>query len=240
MSHFVLRKYFYSLVRRTCERGRRDLRQFIVPRARGIYSPCEAARSKQRAMNDISQSFLAEPLERRLPTHAEIFMGFLTLGLSGFGGVLPLARRMIVEERQWLSPAEFTDLLGLCQFLPGGNILNMSIAVGMKFRGVPGAALALTGLLAAPAIIVVLLGLVYDRFIGDPAVRHLFAGLGAAAAGLLIALAVKIAMPIIRKPIPVVIAALCFALIAFFRTPLLPTLVLLVPISILAQRWGRQ
>ncbi|MEI9900237.1 MAG: chromate transporter [Hyphomicrobium sp.] len=52
--------------------------------------------------------------------------------------MLPLARRMIVEERRWLTPIEFTELLGLCQFLPGGNIINLSVAIGTRFCGVPG------------------------------------------------------------------------------------------------------
>jgi chromate transporter len=59
------------------------------------------------------------------PTTGALFRGFLALGLMGFGGVLPLARRMLVEERRWLSGAEFADLLGLCQFLPGGNVINL-------------------------------------------------------------------------------------------------------------------
>ena len=73
------------------------------------------------------------------PTVGGLFRGFLSLGLMGFGGVLPLARHMLVEERRWLNGAEFSDLLGLCQFLPGGNVVNLSVAVGLRFRGVPGA-----------------------------------------------------------------------------------------------------
>ncbi|MFX4717469.1 chromate transporter, partial [Acinetobacter baumannii] len=90
--------------------------------------------------------------------------GFLTLGLMGFGGVLPLARKVIVEQRQWLSPEKFTELLGLCQFLPGGNIINLSVAIGMEFRGVRGAVSSLIGLILAPTVIVVLLHYVYEQF----------------------------------------------------------------------------
>ena len=70
---------------------------------------------------------------------AELFTGFLSLGLMSFGGALPFARRTIVDERKWLSADEFTDLLGLCQFLPGGNVINLSVALGMRFRGLRGA-----------------------------------------------------------------------------------------------------
>lgn len=167
------------------------------------------------------------------PTIAELFAGFLHLGLIGFGGVLPMARRMVVEKRRWLTEAEFIDLLGLCQFLPGGNIINLSVAVGLRFRGVAGAVASLLGLIAAPSAIVILLGVVYDRFKDDPRVEHLFAGLAAAAAGLLVAMAVKIALPLRRKPVGIVIATLCFIAIALLRLPLLPTMVVLASLSML-------
>jgi chromate transporter len=190
----------------------------------------------QVAMNDVASPHALEASDRPAPSHGELLHGFLVLGLSGFGGVLPIARHMIVEERRWLSATEFTDLLGLCQFLPGGNILNMSVAIGLRFQGISGAAVSLMGLLAAPATILVLLGFVYDRFISYPAVQHLFAGLAAAAAGLVISLAATLAAPLLSKPASIGIAIFCFALIAIFRTPLLPTLVLMAPISVLIQR----
>jgi chromate transporter len=173
------------------------------------------------------------------PTTGALFRGFLTLGLMGFGGVLPLARRMVVEDRRWLDAAEFADLLGLCQFLPGGNIINLSVAIGLRFRGVPGAIASLVGLLAAPSVIVVLLGMVYDRFASDPVVLHVFAGLAAAAAGLLVALAIKLLLPLWRKPVPAGLAVLCFLAVAVFRFPLLPTMLVLAPVSILVRHWSR-
>jgi len=168
------------------------------------------------------------------PTVGALFAGFLHLGLIGFGGVLPMARRMIVEKQRWLTPAEFTDLLGLCQFLPGGNIINLSVAIGLHFRGLAGAVASLVGLIAAPSAIVIMLGVIYDRFKDDPRVEHLFAGLAAAAAGLLVAMAVKIALPLRRKPVGIVIATLCFIAIAVLRLPLLPTMVVLASLSMLA------
>lgn len=170
------------------------------------------------------------------PSVAALFTGFLSLGLMGFGGVLPLTRRMVVEDRRWLSPAEFSELLGLCQFLPGGNVINLSVAIGLEFAGVAGALAALLGLLAAPTAIVVALGAVYARYQNDPALQHLFAGLAAAAAGLLIATAVKMARPLMKKPVPLAIAAACFGAIALLRLPLLPTMLALAAFSILI-RW---
>jgi len=174
------------------------------------------------------------------PSVAALFAGFLTLGLTGFGGVLPLARRLIVEDRRWLTAAEFTELLGLCQFLPGGNVINLSVAVGLRFRGLVGALAALLGLIAAPTAIVIVLGVIYQRFSGDVHVRHAFAGLAAAAAGLLITTAVKIALPIRGNPAAIAIAALCFAAIALLRLPLPPTLLALAALSIaITWRWPR-
>ena len=130
------------------------------------------------------------------PTLREIFSGFLGLGLISFGGALPLARRAVVEQRRWLTGAEFTDLLGLCQFLPGGNVINLSVAIGMRFRGVPGALAGLLGLIAGPSLVVIGLGVLYEHTQNDPHVRHLFAGLAAAASGLLISMAVKVLLPL--------------------------------------------
>ncbi|HYG41329.1 MAG TPA: chromate transporter [Bordetella sp.] len=166
------------------------------------------------------------------PTSWALFTGFFWLGLSAFGGALPLARHMVVEKNRWLSSEDFTELLGLCQFLPGGNIINMSVALGMKFRGPKGAFAAIMGLIAAPSVIVISLGMVYQRYADDPRIQHLFAGLAAAAAGLLISMAVKIARPLRGKWAAIAVAVACFACIAVLRLPLLPTMLVLTPVSI--------
>jgi chromate transporter len=174
------------------------------------------------------------------PTVSEILSGFLGLGLISFGGALPLARRAIVEQRRWLSSSDFTDLLGLCQFLPGGNVINLSVAIGMRFRGLPGALAGLLGLIAGPSLVVIGLGVLYEHTQNDPHIRHLFAGLAAAAAGLLISMAVKIVLPLWRKPVAAIIATLGFLAIALLRLPLLPTMLVLTPLSIyLASRTTR-
>ncbi|ALL68591.1 Chromate transport protein ChrA [Paraburkholderia caribensis MBA4] len=166
------------------------------------------------------------------PTTREIFMGFLGLGLTSFGGALPLARRTIVDQHRWLTAAEFTDLLGLCQFLPGGNVINLSVALGMRFRGLRGALAGILGLIAGPSLVVIALGVLYEHTQNDPHIKHLFAGLAAAAAGLLVAMAVKILMPLRHDLRAAAIAALGFVAIALLRFPLLPTMLVLTPLSI--------
>mgnify|MGYP001553463765 CR=1 FL=1 len=178
------------------------------------------------------------------PGHAALFRGFLSLGLMSFGGAMPLARRMIVEERRWLGDEEFAEILGLCQFLPGGNIINTSVAVGQRFRGPTGAFAALLGLVAAPTAIVIALGVVYERFRDLPAVQHVFAGLAAAAAGLLVAMACSMAAALWRKSRgrlwrAAVVAAVCFAAIAVLRLPLLPTMLVLAKRGT-ALQWNRR
>src|SRR3954466_16288400 len=124
---------------------------------------------------------------RAPPSLAALFLGFFVVGLCGFGGVLPWARRMVVEQRRWMAAAEFTFMLGLCQFLPGGNIMNVTIALGARFHGIVGAATGFVGLMAAPVACVIALGAIYDRYAQVPTVRHAFAGLAAAASAMVLA-----------------------------------------------------
>ncbi|HTH62611.1 MAG TPA: chromate transporter [Paraburkholderia sp.] len=175
-----------------------------------------------------------EPLHT--PTIRELFVGFLTLGFTSFGGALPLARRAIVDQRRWLTAAEFTDLLGLCQFLPGGNVINLSVALGMRFHGWRGALAGILGFIAGPSLVVVGLGVLYEHTQDDPHVRHLFVGLAAAAAGLLISMAAKIVLPLRRDPAAAAVAALGFVAIAILRTPLLPTMLVLTPLGVAAAK----
>lgn len=185
-------------------------------------------------MSAITQSSRSQT--RFAPTHMQLFTGFLLLGLMGFGGVLPMSRRMLVEDRKWLAADEFTDLLGLCQFLPGGNIINLSVAVGMRFHGVTGAFVSLVGLISAPIFVVIGLGAIYARFADNLYVQHAFFGLAAAASGLVLALAWKIATPLRARPIGIAVCLATAAAIAVFHTPLLPTLAVIAPVSMLLMR----
>ncbi|KTT11371.1 chromate transporter [Pseudomonas oryzihabitans] len=173
------------------------------------------------------------------PRRRDLFLGFFSLGITAFGGVLPLARRYLVEKRRWLTAAEFTELLSLCQFLPGGNIINLSVAVGMRFAGCSGALAAVAGLLVGPTLVVVGLGVLYDRYHDDPLVGRAFAGLAAAAAGLLVAMAITLLKPLRGRWLALGIALLVFVVLALFQLPLLWTMLLLTPLSVLlSYRWG--
>ncbi len=161
------------------------------------------------------------------PPLSALFSGFFWIGVLGFGGVLPLARRTIVDQRRWLAAAEFTDLLALCQFLPGPNIVNLSVALGGRFHGAAGALVAVAGLLGAPVVVVIGLGALYGRYGAIPAVAHGFVGLAAAASGLVLATALRLAAPLRGRPAALVIAAAGCLAVGVLRLPLLPVLLVL-------------
>jgi chromate transporter len=167
------------------------------------------------------------------PTLTDLFLGFLKVGMFGFGGVLPWARRTAVEQRRWLTAGEFTDMLGLCQFLPGGNVMNVTIALGARFHGAVGALVAFVGLMAAPVACVLVLGVIYDQYAQHPVVRRAFAGLAAAASALVLANALKIAAPLRSQPIGIAVAAATFGSIAIMRWPMPPVLVVMAGVSTL-------
>jgi len=176
-----------------------------------------------------------------LPTVArlslsELFFGFLKVGISGFGGVMPFARRMIVEERRWLTEAEFLDVLSLSQFLPGPNIVNVSVIIGRRFQGVSGSIAATTGLMLMPLVVVLLLATLYAQFAQIDAVRNALGGMSASASGLILATALKLARPVRDTAWQVAVAAVVFVAIALLRVPLVWVLAAMCPVS-LALAW---
>lgn len=162
------------------------------------------------------------------------------MALSGFGGVMPWARRMMVEEKRWMSEAEFVDLLALSQLLPGPNIVNVAIGVGTRFHGAPGALVAFAGLMVAPVALCIVLGLLYARF-GDLApLRRAFPGIAAVAAGMVIAMALRIA-PLLRgRRAALGIAVLAFLGAGIMRWPLGWVVLALAPLSIALAAWERR
>jgi chromate transporter len=139
---------------------------------------------------------------------------------------------MIVDDRKWLTIEEFTHLLGVCQLLPGGNIINMSVAIGYQFQGVKGAISAVVGLISAPTFIVILLYELYARFQSIAMVKHMLEGLAAAAAGLLFAMGLKMLRPILNRAMTWLTIALTFVFMLLMKVPLLLTLIILIAINL--------
>jgi chromate transporter len=176
------------------------------------------------------------------PTLLQLFIAFLTVSLSGFGGVLAWSQRVLVEERRWMTQAEFNDAYALCQFLPGPNIVNLSVVFGSKVRGTAGAAVALVGLLGPPFVIVTLVGILYAHYGEVDLFRRALTGLSAAAAGLIIAVTAKMARPLFTPrlgPGPF-IALAAFLGVGVLRWPLPAVLAVLVPLSIFLAWWLRR
>ena len=126
-----------------------------------------------------------------VPSHATLFWTFLKIGLSGFGGVLPFARRALVEKHRWLGEAEFAELLSLGQSLPGPNIVNLVVMLGYRYHGVAGALNCVLAILLAPMALVLVLVSVYAEYADLPWVRRMMAGIAAAAAGLILTMGVR-------------------------------------------------
>jgi chromate transporter len=174
----------------------------------------------------------APPVNR--PTLPELFRAFVIVSISGFGGALPWARRMIVEQRRWMTAEEFNEAFALSQFLPGPNVVNFSVVFGSRFGGAPGAAVALAGLMGPPLIIVTILAILYARFGDLEVLGRILTGITAAAVGLLIAVVAKMAAPLFRKRwdwAPLVAIA-AFIGVAIVQWPLPWVFIVLAPISI--------
>lgn len=154
----------------------------------------------------------------------ELFTAFTGLALQGFGGVLAVAQRVLVEDRRWLAEAEFLEMLALAQVLPGPNVCNLSLMVGDRFFGTRGAFAALAGMMAVPLALVLAATALYARFAEHALVAGALRGMGAVAAGLIIGTALRLAASLrgnrLGLPLTVALGAACFVFIAVLRWPL--------------------
>ena len=186
----------------------------------------------------MSETFAPHSPAAPIPSHAELFLAFFKITLSGFGGTLPWTRRMFVEQKRWMTAEEFNDVYALCQFLPGPNIVNLTAVFGSRMRGPTGAIAAWAGFLTVPFCVMLAAGMLYERYGDVEAVRRVLSGIAPAAAGLIIATVAKMAAPMFRSlgPAPFVVLATAFA-IGLMRWPLVLVLIVIAPISI-GLAWG--
>jgi chromate transporter len=179
-------------------------------------------------------------LTQRGITRQGLFRCFLIVGVTGFGGVLPVFVHEVVRKRAWLDQEEFTELLAVCQVLPGPNVVNMSMVMGMRTCGLSGAFVSVLGLLLLPVILVLALGVLYASFAHLPEVEGAVRSIAAAAAGLLIAITARLFWPQRANPVAIGIGLLVLIAIAWFRMPLLWVLAVLGPVSIALTWWRRR
>jgi chromate transporter len=176
------------------------------------------------------------------PGLIELFAAFAKMSLAGFGGVLVFARRSLVDERRWMTADEFNEAFALCHFLPGPNIVNLSVVFGSRFRGVAGGIAAFAGLVGPPVVIVTILAALYARYGEIDVLRRILAGVSCAAVGLLLSTVLRMMMPLIRKrdAVGLLVLAAVFAAIGLFRLPLPSVLLVAIPLSIAVTFFARR
>jgi len=173
---------------------------------------------------------------RPLVTLGALFAAFLKVSMYGFGGPIVWARRIIVEERGWLGDAEFADILSFCQFLPGPNVVSVTVCIGAKFRGPAGALAALAGFILIPWTVGFVLGGLLLSYAQAPLLQGILRGIAAVAAGLIIATGIRLLLPHRSRPVALVFTALAFIGLAILRLHLLIVVLALVPVSIALAR----
>ena len=170
------------------------------------------------------------------PDALALFSGFTQITMSGFGGVLPFAYRGLVEKRGWLTAQEFAELLGMSQVLPGPSICNLAMMLGLRYAGLRGAIAALTGILAGPFVILIFLGMIYERYGSLGPFRAALLGMSAVAAGLIAGTAMKMALPMIKersgRKVNLVLTVLAFVGLGLVQLPMIAVVAILAPIGI--------
>ena len=164
-----------------------------------------------------------------------LFASFLKMGMLGFGGVLPWAKRVIVDERRWLDDREYAELIGLCQVLPGPNVVNLAVIVGARSRGASGSLLAVAGILFVPVGIVLLIATFYASIAQLTLAQDAIAGASAAAAGLILGTATRLMLQT-RPPVRgLLTAAAAFVFVGVLQWPLLWVIAALVAVGVAAE-----
>jgi chromate transporter len=183
-----------------------------------------------------------EPELRAPRSKSELFVAFTWLALQGFGGVMAVAQRELVERLRWLSKEQFVEMLSLSQVLPGPNVINLSLMFGDRHFGWRGALVAMAGMLAAPLVIVLALAALYVQFSSVPQVAGALRGMGAVASGLILATGLKLAPMLKHNPMGLwpcgLIVAASAGAIGWLRWPLV-WVVLALGVSGFVWAWHR-
>lgn len=173
----------------------------------------------------------AAPALNRPRSLTDLFVSFTLLALQGFGGVLAVVQRELVENKRWMTREEFIEEWAVAQIMPGPNVINLGIMFGARQFGWRGALAAMAGMITFPLLLVVTLALVYAEFASNPHVAGALRGMGAVAAGLITATGIKM-IPALKKnamgvPLSALLGVLSFVAIAWLKLPLAWVLILL-------------
>jgi len=155
---------------------------------------------------------------------SDLFVSFTVLALQGFGGVLAVVQRELVEKKRWMTREEFIEEWAVAQIMPGPNVVNLCLMIGGRYFGLKGALVAVAGLITVPLVIVLLLALAYTQFSGHPGVAGALRGMGAVVAGLVAATGLKLAGALDNNVMGALVCTLlglaCFVAIGMLRLPL--------------------
>ncbi len=189
-------------------------------------------------MNDRSND--EAPL-RAPQSPGELFRVFTRLALQGFGGVLPVAQRTLVDEEHWLNREQFLELLSISQILPGPNICNMALVLGDRHFGWRGGFAAMTGVLLAPLVLVLALAVLAQQLRDQPVVTDALRGMGVAAAGLVLSTALRLSGGMKKNALGLagcaVFVVLTATTVGLLRWPLVSVLLGLGTAAIAAAWW---
>ncbi len=185
-------------------------------------------------MSDNAQ--VSDSVMRQAPRNkTDLCVSFTLLALKGFGCVLAVVQRKLVDKKQWLTLDEFVEDWAVAQILPGPNVVNLSLMIGGRAFGLPGALAALAGLLLAPTLLVLLLAAAVAGVADTPVAQGMLRGMGAVSAGLIAAVGIKLMGALENNPMGRLscmgVAALTFAAIALLRLPLAWVLLSLGPLA---------
>jgi chromate transporter len=164
------------------------------------------------------------PPDRGPANLRDLYWSFTFLALQGFGGVLAVVQRELVEKKRWLTNEEFIEDWAVAQIMPGPNVVNLSIMLGERYFGWRGAVVGVCGMLSFPMLLVLALAIVYSQYADHPAMAGALRGMGAVAAGLVAGMGLKLAATLSRHPLGrglgYALALAAFAAMALLRLPL--------------------
>jgi chromate transporter len=163
------------------------------------------------------------------PTLAALFLTFLKIGTFSLGGVysmLSFFERELVRRRAWLTADELAEVVALGQAMPGPPIINTSLLIGYRLRGLRGGLLGLLGLSLTGTVLAIILAGVYTRLRGNPHLAAVLRGMSAAVVGLLLSVVLSLGRQQVRHWRSAAFAVAAFVALAVFK--LNPVLVVLL------------
>lgn len=174
---------------------------------------------------DADTSVISEPARQEPESLTDLFVSFTWLAMQGFGGVVAVAQREIVEKKRWMTREEFLEEWSVAQIMPGANVVNLSLIIGGRYFGLPGAMAALAGMISIPLLLLLVLVIAYAQYAAHPGVAGTLRGMGAVSAGLIMATGCKLFGALnansLGWPVCVLICLSCFVLVAILHWPLL-------------------